>query len=313
MIQYWQELVWKVLFPLLEQVKTYLSTASKERDAQLNNTSFLMHHSRDTAEKQWAETSVLTLAGVARVFNSKCSTLIQLNDFHKMWLLLLEYIESSSLSTNNEISLSSLRSFHELLGNQNIHTSSSVNSQAAAVNSQEKNEQQQRRASDSASSLANAASPVSKYLDISQWLAAWKIWLNIGMNINYTKETNNADSTTTDTTPAPAGKVNASNKKTNSRVESSSSNTSIMPPNQIYLTCYIDLIPIIIDLISFKFTRKDFELYSTILDKLLSIPVLGSDYASFVFSQTDANLTPLQNACLNSVKHFIKVFTSIHL
>ena len=31
----------------------------------------LIHHSRDTAEKQWAETRVLTLAGVARVFNTK--------------------------------------------------------------------------------------------------------------------------------------------------------------------------------------------------------------------------------------------------
>ena len=38
----------------------------------------LMHHSRDTAEKQWAETRFLTLAGVARVFNAKRRTLQQL-------------------------------------------------------------------------------------------------------------------------------------------------------------------------------------------------------------------------------------------
>jgi len=31
----------------------------------------LIHHTRDTAEKQWAETRVLSLAGVARTFNSK--------------------------------------------------------------------------------------------------------------------------------------------------------------------------------------------------------------------------------------------------
>ena len=30
-----------------------------------------MHHSRDTAEKQWAETRVLTLAGVARTFTAQ--------------------------------------------------------------------------------------------------------------------------------------------------------------------------------------------------------------------------------------------------
>jgi len=38
----------------------------------------LMHHSRDTAEKQWAETRFLTLAGVARVVNAKRRTLQQL-------------------------------------------------------------------------------------------------------------------------------------------------------------------------------------------------------------------------------------------
>jgi len=37
-----------------------------------------MHHSRDTAEKQWAETRFLTLAGVARVFNAKRRILQQL-------------------------------------------------------------------------------------------------------------------------------------------------------------------------------------------------------------------------------------------
>jgi len=39
-----------------------------------------MHHSRDTAEKQWAETRFLTLAGVARVFNAKRRTLQQLGE-----------------------------------------------------------------------------------------------------------------------------------------------------------------------------------------------------------------------------------------
>lgn len=88
-----------------------------------------MHHSRDTAEKQWAETTVLTLAGVTRVFNSKCGILIKLPDgeFHRMWLFLLRMIKSLALSRNSEIALSALRGFHELLGNQNYFSSGKQN------------------------------------------------------------------------------------------------------------------------------------------------------------------------------------------
>ena len=41
---HWKDLVWNVLFPLLEQVKQFTSTASRERDKHLNQPNFLMHH-----------------------------------------------------------------------------------------------------------------------------------------------------------------------------------------------------------------------------------------------------------------------------
>ena len=59
-----------MLFPLLENVKKLSSSASTTRD-QATGGNILIHHSRDTAEKQWAETRVLSLAGVARTFNAK--------------------------------------------------------------------------------------------------------------------------------------------------------------------------------------------------------------------------------------------------
>ena len=51
-------------------MKKLSSSAPTTKD---DNTSgnILMHHSRDTAEKQWAETRVLTLAGVARTFTAQ--------------------------------------------------------------------------------------------------------------------------------------------------------------------------------------------------------------------------------------------------
>ena len=60
----------QVLFPLLENVKKFSSSASTTRDERATG-NILIHHTRDTAEKQWAETRVLSLAGVARTFNAK--------------------------------------------------------------------------------------------------------------------------------------------------------------------------------------------------------------------------------------------------
>ena len=75
----------------------------------------LIHHTRNTAQKQWAETQVLTLSGVARVFNSKRTLLQSLGDFSKAWSILLEFIENAALSKNSEVSFSALKSFQEIL------------------------------------------------------------------------------------------------------------------------------------------------------------------------------------------------------
>ncbi|GFR78543.1 MON2-like protein [Elysia marginata] len=66
----WHNVLWQVLFPLLENVQKHSSSASTTRDKESTG-NILIHHSRDTAEKQWAETRVLSLAGVARTFNAK--------------------------------------------------------------------------------------------------------------------------------------------------------------------------------------------------------------------------------------------------
>lgn len=60
----------QVLFPLLDNVKKFSSTAPTTKDESTQG-NILIHHSRDTAEKQWAETRVLTLAGVARTFTAQ--------------------------------------------------------------------------------------------------------------------------------------------------------------------------------------------------------------------------------------------------
>lgn len=82
----WSILIWQVLFPLFEHVEQFFHTASKEREQlqqqQLSKSSggqeILMHHSRDTPEKQWAETYVMILSGVTRTVQVKKDFLAKL-------------------------------------------------------------------------------------------------------------------------------------------------------------------------------------------------------------------------------------------
>lgn len=64
-----------MLFPLLDRVKALSRAASNSR---ADSGDILIHHSRDTESKQWAETRVLTLNGVVKVFVMKRQVLLSL-------------------------------------------------------------------------------------------------------------------------------------------------------------------------------------------------------------------------------------------
>ncbi|MPC90190.1 Protein MON2 [Portunus trituberculatus] len=91
----------KVLFPLLDKVRQLSDSASTDKVDQGGN--ILIHHSRNTQQKQWAETQVLTLSGVARVFSTKQKILQGLGDFPRAWALLLDFIHTAALSKSNEV------------------------------------------------------------------------------------------------------------------------------------------------------------------------------------------------------------------
>lgn len=143
----WQSLVWKVLFPLLDRVRSLSGTASSDKMDLGGN--ILIHHSRNTAQKQWAETQVLVLAGVARVFAAKRELLQTLGDFARAWALLLEFIEAGALGRNDEVSLAALKSFQEIL----LAVKTEGSSQPSETSSPE---------------------------EAAMWTAAWKVWYKIG-------------------------------------------------------------------------------------------------------------------------------------
>ncbi|XP_015915930.1 protein MON2 homolog isoform X2 [Parasteatoda tepidariorum] len=156
----WQVVLWQVLFPLLDRVRSLSGTASTDKITDMGG-NILIHHSRNTAQKQWAETQVLSLSGVARIFHTKRDVLQKLGDFPRAWALLLEFIESSSLSKNNEVSFSALKSFQEIL---NISHYQEPRNGKVKVEPVTQNDEE--------SSLQT---------EVALWSAAWKVWYNIGI------------------------------------------------------------------------------------------------------------------------------------
>lgn len=90
---------------------------------------------------------MLTLSGVARVFNTKRLLLQALGDFPRAWSLLLEFIENAALSKNNEVSFAALKSFQEILYLNKTQEKAATNE------------------------------------EVDIWAVAWKVWLKIGTEI----------------------------------------------------------------------------------------------------------------------------------
>ena len=146
----------------------------------------LIHHSCDTAEKQWAETCVLTLAGVARVFSTRSHILKSLDDYPRAWALLLEIIESNALSKNSEVALNSLKSFQEIVDDL------SANNKAP----------KSKEGTTDLSAITFVADASESEIDL--WANAWRIWQNIGVNsmesehfLRTTKDSNGKSETRT--------------------------------------------------------------------------------------------------------------------
>ncbi|CAF3359352.1 unnamed protein product [Rotaria socialis] len=253
----WSILIWQVLFPLFEHVEQFFYTASKEREQmqqqQLSKSSggqeILMHHSRDTPEKQWAETYVMILAGVTRTVQVKKDFLTKLDDFPKVWSVLLTNIEKSALAKNPEIALAALKSFNELV---NIPLN--------------------------VTQTPSPKKPITPH-DQQLWQQAWQVWLNIGNGCSR----------------CPPERVII--------IDRYDSNI----PSQNFLTYFIDIFPNIINHIwssDFIHDAKHFEQFSTIIERVLAVPI-HSDMALFLIP-TDVNLTLLQESAYKAMEFVCK-------
>ncbi|CDW55438.1 Protein MON2-like protein [Trichuris trichiura] len=115
----WRNVFLEVLFPLLHKVMHHCFSASttKLTATGSDGDEMLMHHSRDTESKQWAETCVLTVLGVVKVLCSKAALLNDLSqtDFMLAFCMQICFVEELANGSNTEVSVGALKSFQDLL------------------------------------------------------------------------------------------------------------------------------------------------------------------------------------------------------
>lgn len=109
----WHELLWDVLFPLLNQVIQASREALTQKPTKADP-NIMVHHSRDSAAKQWDETKVLSIAGAARVFAAFHSILSTFKDFDQAWESLLQIIEASSVDSAEEVAKAAVLALQDL-------------------------------------------------------------------------------------------------------------------------------------------------------------------------------------------------------
>ncbi|CAB1323433.1 unnamed protein product [Coregonus sp. 'balchen'] len=287
----WHIVAWKVLFHLLDCVRKSSSTADKEK-IESGGGNILIHHSRDTAEKQWAETWVLTLAGVARIFNTRRYLLQQLGDFFKAWEVLLDHIQSAALSKNSEVSLAALKSFQEILQIGTPVKDSAMPTEALALavmgvppvlidplsasgpgrpllRSDSMLERLTRY--NGAELQAPPPGEESALEDAALWWSAWNTWYRTG----------------TDSTRPPIGGTGTDRPS--------------FIPSQPFLTALVQIFPALYQHIKTGFSMEDLKKLGVILHGAVSIPI-SSDASPFILpSYTEAVLTSLQEAVLTAL------------
>jgi hypothetical protein len=94
-------MVWKILFPMLDKVRAETRSAStlETGGAGLGATNIMVHHSRNTELKQWAETTVRTLSGVVKIFNAQRNILLTLGMYSRypfIFFVLIHFLQTTS-------------------------------------------------------------------------------------------------------------------------------------------------------------------------------------------------------------------------
>ncbi|KNA25395.1 hypothetical protein SOVF_006550 [Spinacia oleracea] len=111
----WEDCLWNYVFPSLDRASHMAATSSRDEwhGKELGTQGgkavhMLIHHSRNTAQKQWDETLVVVLAGIARLLRSFFPYLRTLSNFWSGWQTLIEFVKSSIVNGSKEVALAAI-------------------------------------------------------------------------------------------------------------------------------------------------------------------------------------------------------------
>lgn len=273
----WYTVLWQVLFPLLEQVKTMSTSAADvppPSDSVISKGKILIHHSRDTAEKQWAETHVLTLSGVARVFNNRRHILAGLEEFPRAWALLLEFIEFAALSKSAEVALAALKSFQDIVHDSNDGQESNGSGSSPGDSSHDKKAGKTAVKPRLQPKFCEAADE-----DLNLWSNAWRVWYNIGI-----------------TSMSESHIVRARRDSTGKII------TTKSYPTQAFLSALVQIFPCLYMRIYSRFGLADLQKLAKILETSVTMPVPFDQSPFLAPSFQDTVLTALQHAILETIE-----------
>ncbi|CAI5485480.1 unnamed protein product, partial [Closterium sp. Naga37s-1] len=107
----WRHCLWDLIFPLIDSVRSLAATASRDEAPGTEigrqggrSVMMLVHHSRNTAQKQWDETLVMALNGLARLIRAFFPLLHTMDNFREVWGALLQFVEEGVLTGSREVS-----------------------------------------------------------------------------------------------------------------------------------------------------------------------------------------------------------------
>ncbi|EGZ09297.1 hypothetical protein PHYSODRAFT_525769 [Phytophthora sojae] len=116
----WQLFINSTVLPLaakLCETQRRKSTSAREKEEAKGGANYMLHHSRDNAEKQWNESRVLMLTGISRVLETNWHYLLQHTSwFSTIWRELLQHVAlNAAFGMPKEVVLASVKTLQTLL------------------------------------------------------------------------------------------------------------------------------------------------------------------------------------------------------
>ncbi|KAL8528032.1 hypothetical protein ACS0TY_005737 [Phlomoides rotata] len=118
----WEDCLWNYVFPTLDHASHLAATSSKDewQGKELGTRKgkavhMLIHHSRNTAQKQWDETLALMLGGIARILRAFFPFLRSLRNFESGWESLLVFVKNSIFNGSKEVALAAINCLQSIV------------------------------------------------------------------------------------------------------------------------------------------------------------------------------------------------------